>query len=144
MMKRAAVGVVNPTGMTENCPGSALEFQACGVPVVSAAKGGLWDTVDEGNTGILVKNITLLSAALIHILENKKERSCLGDNASAFVARKFDYEAVCCKWLELFEVVLSDEAVKSVRPYPKSQFWRERRWLRIIFRFLIIIKMRKV
>jgi glycosyltransferase involved in cell wall biosynthesis len=136
VMKRAAVGVVNPTGMTENCPGSALEFQACGIPVVSAAKGGLWDTVEKGKTGVLVKNVTALSAALIHILENGKKRSYLGNNASAFVARKFDYEAVCRKWLELFEVVLSDAEVKSVRPYPKSQFWREKRAARYCFYWL--------
>jgi glycosyltransferase involved in cell wall biosynthesis len=136
VMKRAAIGVVNPTGMTENCPGSALEFQACGVPVLSAAKGGLWDTVDNGKTGVLVKDVPALSAALIHILENKKARSSLGDTASSFVALKFDYETVCCKWLELFKIVFSDEQVKAVRPSPKSQFWREKRAARQCFYWL--------
>jgi glycosyltransferase involved in cell wall biosynthesis len=136
VMKRAAIGVVNPTGMTENCPGSALEFQACGVPVVSAAKGGLWDTVDNGHSGVLVKDVPALSAALVHLLEDVNARSSLGANASSFVNMKFSYEAVCSKWLELFEVVLANKQIQSVRPRPKFQFWLERRGARRFFYWL--------
>jgi hypothetical protein len=136
VMKQAAIGVVNPTGMTENCPGSALEFQACGVPVVSAAKGGLWDIVDHGRTGLLVKDVSSLSAALIHLLENVNERSSLGVNASSFVRNKFSYETVCSKWLELFEATLRPDSVDSVRPKAKLQFWREKRGARLCLYWL--------
>jgi glycosyltransferase involved in cell wall biosynthesis len=133
VMKRAAVGVVNPTGMTENCPGSALEFQACGVPVVSAAKGGLWDTVDSRQTGVLVKDVAGLSAALIHLLKHEKVRSSLGVNAEAFVARKFDYQAVCDEWIELFEAVSRNKKIGTIRPRFKFQFFRGKRAVRLIF-----------
>jgi len=132
VMKRAAIGVVNPTGMTENCPGSALEFQACGVPVVSAAKGGLWDTVDNGETGMLVQSVDALSGALIGLLEDEDLRVTLGVSAGSFVKRKFNYEAVCGQWLELFEMILRGFELKSVRPNLKPHFWREKRAARCV------------
>lgn len=136
VMKKAAVGVVNPTGMTENCPGSALEFQACGVPVVSGAKGGLWDTVASGKTGLLVADVAGLSAALIEILNNSEKRSNLGAAASSFVSRKFDYDLVCFEWVKLLDCVSSNRNLTEIRPRFKSTLFKERRWLRLILRLI--------
>ena len=140
VMKRATVGVVNPTGMTENCPGSALEFQACGVPVVSAALGGLWDTVDDGRTGVLVRDVKCLSDSIVRLLDSPQLNQAYSCSAVEFVAKKFNYGLVCAEWLELFRVIHEGHRVSSIRVSPKWKFWRERRWMRIILRFLIKLK----
>lgn len=140
VMRSAAIGVVNPTGMTENCPGSALEFQACGVPVVSAAKGGLWDTVENGKTGILVKDVKSLSAALSGLLENPQKRDSMGKSAISFVQQKFNYDSVCLPWMELFEVVSEGRPIASVRAGVKPQVWREKRAARLALNWLRKIK----
>ena len=131
VMQRAAVGVVNPTGMTENCPGSALEFQACGVPVISAAKGGLWDTVDHGKSGILVRDVASLSSAISDLLENPDMRDSLSRAAPSFISSKFDYDSVCREWIKLLDAVSSETPVRLLRPGLKWHFWREKRAARI-------------
>ena len=51
ILQSADVGIANPSGATETFCTAAVEIQACGTPVVSAAKGGLLDTVVHGKTG---------------------------------------------------------------------------------------------
>jgi glycosyltransferase involved in cell wall biosynthesis len=134
VMKRAAVGVVNPTGLTENCPGSALEFQACGVPVVSAARRGLWDTVVDGGTGVLIKDVHGLVDAIVMLLNSKELNQRYGRDAPVFISNKFDYNHVCEEWVKLFDLVARDVSVVHIRPRFKFRIFKERRLLRLILR----------
>ena len=130
VMKKAAVGVVNPTSWSETFCMSAVQFQACGVPVVAGNKFGLLDTVEHGKTGLLVKDVDTLSVALIQLLNNPEQRSRMGAAGPSFVRNKFNKEATCEKWIELFETVLSGRSIGSIRPRPKSQFWRDKKIFR--------------
>lgn len=52
---RGARAVVLPSEWYENAPLSALEAQACGVPVIAARIGGLPEIVRDGRTGLLFR-----------------------------------------------------------------------------------------
>ncbi len=53
VLLNSAVGVVNPSGLTETFCLSAIEMEAIGIPVVTKRKFGLLDTVKNGKTGYL-------------------------------------------------------------------------------------------
>lgn len=101
IFQRAIVGVINPTGLTEVFPGSALEIQASGTPVVSVAKWGLLDTVVHGNTGLLGKTDKDLVRNIIYLLDNPEIAKQLGQNGIDFVKRNCDPRIVTKQWIEL-------------------------------------------
>ena len=70
ILQSADVGVANPSGSTETFCSAALEIQACGTPIVSAAEGGLLDTVAHGKTGLLVRNDRELAKSILYFLNN--------------------------------------------------------------------------
>ena len=99
---RASVGIPNPTGQTENCPGSALEFQACGTAVVSAARFGLFDTVRDRETGLLGRGENDLVNNICALLDDPARAERLGRNGVRFVREAFDIGAINADWHDLF------------------------------------------
>jgi glycosyltransferase involved in cell wall biosynthesis len=73
-LQHTRVVVVNPnlTGSTETFCLSALEAQACGLPVVGAAADGLLETIAEGRSGLLIHSQAPreLADAIVRLLEN--------------------------------------------------------------------------
>lgn len=67
---KAMVGVPNPGGQSENCPGSSIEIQACGTAVVTGAYFGLLDTVRNSETGLLGRSEDDLVNNICFLLEN--------------------------------------------------------------------------
>ena len=105
IMQHVDVGVINPSGKSENCPGSALEFQAAGTPVVSSAKKGILDTVLHNHTGLLGKNIRDLSDNIIKLLSTSDLAYRYGCNAINFVDDKFNWEKIIGEWDHLFNIL---------------------------------------
>lgn len=118
ILQNADVGVVNPTGATEVCPASALEIQACGTPVVSAAKLGLLDTVVHQKTGLLGKSDQDLIRNILYLLNNPQVAKQFGKNGINFVEENFDHQLICKQWLELFIDIYHD---KLPQPQPMKQ-----------------------
>ena len=114
ILQEATVGVVNPSGKSENCPGSALEFQACGTPVVSRAYRGLLDTVVHGKTGLLGRTQKDLVHNLLTLLRDRDKAYTFGQNGIQFVADNFNYDRIVGEWHSLLEDVM-----KSVPVYPR-------------------------
>ena len=110
---RATVGVPNPSGQTENCPGSALEFQACGTAVVSASRYGLLDTVRHGKTGLLGRTEGDLVDNICSLLDDPARAERLGRNGVRFVREAFDVGAINADWHDLF-----DRMARGARPKP--------------------------
>ena len=136
LLQQANVGVVNPTGVTENCPGSAIEFQAAKTPVVSVAEWGLLDTVKNGETGILVddRDPSQLADAIVRLLRNTDEQRRFGEEGLRFVQDRFDYESICTQWCELFDRVRED---RSALPEPiRDNVFYKGKCLREIMRVL--------
>jgi glycosyltransferase involved in cell wall biosynthesis len=102
ILQNADVGVVNPSGKTEVCPASALEIQACGTPVISAAKEGILDTVIHGKTGLLGKSDKALVRNILCILDNPSVAKQFGENGINFVKDNFAPPLIAQQWLDLF------------------------------------------
>ena len=103
ILQQAKVGVVNPYGATEICPGSAIEIQAAGTPVVSGAYKGLLDTVVHRKTGLLGKTDNDLIENILYLLNNPQVADKYGKNGIEFVKEKFAYSKICHQWLQVFE-----------------------------------------
>lgn len=98
----ATVGVVNPSGLTENCPMSVVEFYQSGIPVVSSVKYGMRDMIVSGETGILCRSSSDLSTALIQFLNGSLDSQRLGRNGIEFAKKKFSPELIVENWMKLF------------------------------------------
>lgn len=133
LLQSADVGVVNPTGRTENCPGSAIEFQAAGTPVVSISEWGLLDTVRDGKTGILIQNASDLEDTVVRLLRNEDLRLSFAREGIRFVEEKFSFKKVCNKWCEVFERVKENKR-PLYEPIQDNLFYRDK-WLRELMRY---------
>ena len=109
MLQNADVGVVNPSGLTEVCPASALEIQACGTPVVSIAKWGMLDTVVHRKTGFLGRNDKDLVTNILYLLNNPSLAEQLGENGIQFVKENFSPQEITKQWLDLFIDICNDK-----------------------------------
>ena len=129
-MSRASIGVINPTGQTENCPGSALEFQALGVPVVSGAYYGVLDTVRHNHTGLLSSNDRKFIANISYLLDNPRQAYQFGLNGKDFVSRRYSYSRVSLQWDRLFKRLQNCEPLPAIPQ--KRNLYRH-------YKFLIIL-----
>ena len=132
LLQCADVGVVNPTGRTENCPGSAIEFQAAGTPVVSVAEWGLLDAVRDGKTGVLLKDPGKLGKTITELLLNHKRRKVLAQEGIEFIRERFSPEKICNEWTVLFERV-KEGAPPMEEPIRQNLLYRDK-WLRELMR----------
>jgi glycosyltransferase involved in cell wall biosynthesis len=106
ILQQADIGVVNPNRNprvgTETFCWSAVEFQACGTPVISAAEDGLLDTVSHRHTGLLTHNERSLAEHIVQLLEERELREKYGRNAMEYIRSRFDYGKICYQWQGLF------------------------------------------
>lgn len=134
ILYRATVGVPNPGGQTENCPGSALEFQACGTAVVSGAYYGLLDTVIDGKTGLLGRTEDDLVRNICRLLENPEKAENLGKQGIQFVEERYNFSKVVAAWCDLFVRVEQGRKPKRI-PY-KLNLHRHHKFLIVMNRLL--------
>jgi glycosyltransferase involved in cell wall biosynthesis len=114
VVSNSFIGIVNPSGNTENCPASALDFEAYGVPVVSVYKLGLIDTVDNMRTGVLVRNYKRIPKALNELVSNTYFRNELSVNCRNYLSTNFDFSNIVNEWMELFSFKLTAEKYRKV------------------------------
>jgi len=122
------VGVVNPSGVDETFCLSAAEFNACGIPVVTARRHALISTVPEGIAGLLAGNDQELARYCVELLTDPQRAWQLGTQGEAHVQRSYGPEAVPAAWQQLFEQVVQDRPALALAP--QSPWWHENRWLR--------------
>ncbi len=123
----ATVGVPNPSGQGENCPGSALEFQACGTAVVSAARYGMLDTILDGKTGLLGKTEDDLVDNICRLLENKDLASNFGSNGISFIDERYNYKGVVASWEKLWVSILKSSPPPRIQL--KANLWQHHKFL---------------
>ena len=114
IMRKASVGVVNPSGDTETFCLSAIEFQALCIPVVSRNFGGLKETIKHRKTGLLSYNKRQLKRHLICLLKNPAKRKSLGLNGRYRVQTLFSYPKILSEWEALFDHILYNNDTDNV------------------------------
>jgi glycosyltransferase involved in cell wall biosynthesis len=102
VVARTYVGIINPSGNTENCPLSALDFQSLSVPVLSAKKYGVIDTVKDGETGILFRNYRSLPKHLDRLIQSPNLRNELAAHCLPFIQKRFNFAEVVSEWDRMF------------------------------------------
>jgi glycosyltransferase involved in cell wall biosynthesis len=106
-LQQMRVAVVNPnlTGSTETFCLSAVEAQACGVPVIGAAAQGLLETVADGRSGLLIRSQSPrdLAAAIVRLLidDGLQRRLASGALAHAEQFRSARVEAE--RWIAMVD-----------------------------------------
>ena len=72
---------------------ASLEAQACGLPVIVSAIGGLHETIKDGKTGYLVppRDTKSLTDKLLLLYRSKEIRETMGNNAISFVKRYYNW-----------------------------------------------------
>lgn len=89
---------------------SALEAQACGVPVLGYRAGGLPEVVESGRTGFLreVGDVEGLSEDGVRLLEDDAAFEETSRAARSRAVSLFDADAIVALYLALYERVVSD------------------------------------
>jgi glycosyltransferase involved in cell wall biosynthesis len=88
---------------------TALEAMACGTPVVAFQTGGLMDTVADGETGLLEKNVGSvvgLRDQLDWMLQHPTERGNMGLAARQRVEEHFASTLMARRYVELYNRLL--------------------------------------
>jgi len=140
IMQKSMIGCPNPSGVSENCPGVAIELQACSTAVVSGAFWGLLDTVKNSKTGLLGKTDDELVQNIVDLLQNEKKAIELGRNGIEFIKDKFNHEKISTKWKELFKNIKNDNKVEILPidqnpEYEFKQFSERMRLFKEKYRF---------
>jgi glycosyltransferase involved in cell wall biosynthesis len=131
-----AVGVVNPSGRDETFCLSAAEFSACGIPVVTARRHALVQTVRDGRTGLLAGSDRQLADHCITLLRDPALAWRLGEAGQAQVSAVYGPATVVRGWLQLAAEI---QAGFVAAPPPPSTPWQhEQRWLRQLWGALLM------
>ncbi|MCS5706482.1 glycosyltransferase [Synechococcus sp. FGCU-3] len=136
-MASVAVGVVNPSGCDETFCLSAAEFSACGIPVVTARRHVLIQTVRDGQTGLLARNDQELASHCIALLQDPERAWQLGQAGQAFVAETFGADRVRQGWINLVRDIANGTPVQA--PAPSTPWHHEQRWLRQLWGSFLLI-----
>jgi glycosyltransferase involved in cell wall biosynthesis len=97
--------LVSPTRF-ESFGMSIVEAQACGLPVVASAVGGVPEVMRDGVTGFLVNghDPEMFYRKLTQLITDHRLRVEMGRAATAFVRENFGFEAVYRQFCEMMPV----------------------------------------
>lgn len=113
IIRKTKVGIVNPSGRTETFGISALDFESYGIPVVSIAKGGFLDTIQNNKTGLLYYNKKGLYRNVVSLLKDNYRNERLGYAAFEF-AKSFSIEKIIIEWNRLFDKVKNGDTIDYI------------------------------
>jgi len=93
----------------EASPVKIFDYWACGKPVVASNIQTVSDIVTETKGGILVtpENPAKLSAAIVRLLANEKERYEFGRNGRTLMVEKYSWEKITQETVRVCEEVIS-------------------------------------
>lgn len=133
VIQNTAVGVVNPTAVSETFCISAVEFEGQGIPVCSCKKNGLLDTIQHKRTGLLSKSAKSLGKNIIELLRDREENLAYGRNGIEYV-KKFSPEVIVKDWDVCFQEIMNGEMVQYVSV--AGNYLNNGKFIRVIDRWI--------
>lgn len=131
---KSSVGVLNPSVSSETFGMGIVEMATAELPVVTLAKNGYFDTIENGSTGVLGRNLKEIQRNIIVLLKDEGLNNRLGQNAKQFIKR-FSPEEIVPQWEKLLDDVYNDRLV--IAPCkPSSPISTDFKWIRNIVRFI--------
>jgi len=92
-LSATTIGVV--VSLQEAFPLTALDFMACGKPVIASRVGGLRFVIEQGYNGILVDNSKAqITRALFELLSDERKARIMGENGIGLTRSKYSWENV--------------------------------------------------
>ena len=116
VIRRALLGLPNPTGFTECCPATVIEMSQCGTAVVALRQWGMCDTIVDGTTGYLCDDDNGYVRRVVSLFRDPEHAHTLGLAGQRFVSENFSFDAICSKWEQLFQEVDSSAPPKYSVP----------------------------
>jgi len=109
VMNECTMGVISSTG-SEAVSRVALEWMACGRPVVATTVGCLPEVVQEGITGYLAppKDAPALAAAIAKLLHDMDKTKSMGGSALSRAKRHFSMSRFIEKTIDVYQAALSE------------------------------------
>jgi len=94
--------------LSEGMSNVLLEAMACGLPVVATFVGGNSDLIRDRYNGILIppRDSTMLSAALLELLEDEELAQRLGEEARKTIEKNYSMDQIVDKYIKLYERLL--------------------------------------
>ncbi len=87
-----------------------LEANSCGTPVIAVAEGGMRETIQDGENGLLVENEPdAMAAALSSLLTNPRLARDMGENARVLVETKWSLAAAADRLETRLRTVLDSQ-----------------------------------
>jgi len=104
----SAADVVVVPSRQDNLPNTALEAQACGIPVVSFNIGGLTDIIAHKKTGYIAKAFDAkdLAKGIFWVLDNYKNVE-FGVNAREQILQKFSEKNISESYEDIYKNILA-------------------------------------
>ncbi|MDT0676804.1 glycosyltransferase [Autumnicola musiva] len=89
---------------------ATLEAQACGLPVVLFNSGGVKYTIDNGETGFLVKeyDVDTVVSRIELLMGNSALRKKMGQKAISFVECKFSQKSIDRIWCKTYNQLINE------------------------------------
>jgi glycosyltransferase involved in cell wall biosynthesis len=123
VLRSSWIGIANPVGSTETFCISAVEIQAAGTPVIAGAKYGLFDTVQDGETGYLVNDVSELADRIVHLLKDHAAAERMAEKARLFAQGRYAFENITPRWQALLTALAAGGPVPAAEPAGPSRTW---------------------
>jgi glycosyltransferase involved in cell wall biosynthesis len=93
----------------EGLPYTLLEAMALGVPVIASRVGGLAETIQDENTGLLIPpgDVKALAQAIARLRRDAMLRRQLGQNAQHLQRDHYSLEVMTARYLAVYQELLS-------------------------------------
>jgi glycosyltransferase involved in cell wall biosynthesis len=110
----AAADVMAVPSRLDNLPNTAVEAQACGIPVVAFDIGGLPDIVDHQQSGWLAPAFdpNCLAEGIVWVLQDKDRWKQLSSHARQHALQRFAPEVVVAQYLDVYRTAVSRQSTQ--------------------------------
>jgi glycosyltransferase involved in cell wall biosynthesis len=90
----------------DNFPLVILEAMACGLPIISNQVGAIGEIIENEKNGFISVDKNSYSKILCDLINNLELRIQVGNQARVTVEKKFNWENVVCKYIDIYNKIL--------------------------------------